>query len=186
MKLQLLREQYAHALRAIGQDLSDLFPECLEIEMTGENFVARGLSRPGIPASKNNDEWRAVRTIREKSSQPSPEAQASRSPFVRTYTPDAINKLDAKGRARRATSAQRPDLDSLAERLRMIGRIVDEKNAELVKLCHDTNSVTFQYRDRQGEIHSEEYSTLTLHKLQQQYDSGRCFRPQDPSRATGR
>jgi hypothetical protein len=186
MKLQLLRDQYARALRVIGQDVADLLTESLTIEMSGDDFVARGCGKAEISASKNNQEGRLTRNIWRKLSQPFPKAQPPRSTFVRTYTADAINKLDEIGRARRTSSAQRPDLDSVAERLRMIGRIVDEKNGALVNLSQDANSVTFQYRDTQGEIHSEEYSTLTLYKLQQQYYSGRCFQPKDAWQAVPR
>jgi hypothetical protein len=178
MKLQLLRDQYARALRAIGQDLADFFPERLEIEMSGENFVARGRRRPGASAWRNNEE----RVIQRALSQPSPQVQQS--PFVRTYTPDDIDHLDEMGRARRTDADQRPDLYSLAERLRMIGRIVDEKNARLENLCHDMNAITLAYRDAQDRIHQEEYSILTLYKLQQHYYSGRCFKPKPPPRET--
>ncbi len=62
----------------------------------------------------------------------------------------------------------------------MIGRIVDEKNGELVNLSEDGNSIRFRYRDAQSEIHSEEDSNLTLYKLQQEYYSGRRLHPGDP------
>ena len=151
MKLQLLRGQYARALRAIGQDLADLFPERVEIQTAGQNFVARGRRRPRTSAWKTNEEH----VIRQNLTQPSP--QVRHSAFVRTYTPDEIDRLDEMGRARRIDSAQRPEL----ERLRMVGRIVDEKNAELVHLCQERNTITVQYRDPQDEFHQEEYSTLT-------------------------
>jgi hypothetical protein len=178
MKLQLLRNQYARALRAIGQDLADLFPERLEIHTAGQNFVARGRRRPRTSAWKTNEEH----VIRQNLTQPSPQVQHS--VFVRTYTPDEIDRLDELGRARRIDSAQRPELYSLSERLRMVGRILDEKNAELVHLCQERNTITVQYRDAQDEFHQEDYSTLTLYKLQQQYYSGRCFKPKQSSGET--
>jgi hypothetical protein len=33
---------YARALRAIGQDLADLFPASVEVQVNGEQFVVRG------------------------------------------------------------------------------------------------------------------------------------------------
>ena len=180
MKLELLRQQYARALRVIGQDLADLFPETLTIEMSGDNFVAQGYGRAEISTPKDNEQRRRSRTIWAKWSRPSPKAEPSGSAFERPYTPDEIDRLNEIGRSRRTHTAQRPDLYSLAERLRMIGRILDEKNGQLLTLSHNGNSVTFKYRDTQGEIHSEAYSTLTLYKLQHQYYSGRCFQPEDP------
>ena len=64
----------------------------------------------------------------------------------------------------------------------MIGRIMDERNAQLVNLSQDVNSITVKYRDAPDEIHLEKYSTLTLFKLQQHYYSARCFKPKRPSR----
>jgi hypothetical protein len=176
MKLQLLRDHYARALRAIGQDLADLFPMRVEIEMSGEDFVARGRRRPRASALRNS----AESDPRQKLSQP----PAQDPGFARTYTPDAIDHLDEMGRKRRTTSAQIPDASSLSKRLRMIGRIVDEKNAHLVSLCQNMNTITVQYRDGQDEVHQEEHSILTLYKLQQQYYSGRCFKPKQPSTDT--
>lgn len=180
MKLRFVCEQYACALRVIGQDVAELFPESLTIELSGDNFVARGCGRTELSPSKTNREGCPTRTIWQKLTQRPPKTQPSSSTFMRSYSPDDINRLDEIGRARRTNPAQRPDLHSLPERLRMIGRIVDEKNGELVNLTDDGNSVTFRYRDTQGEIHSEEYSNLTLYKLQQEYYSGRRLHPGDP------
>jgi hypothetical protein len=181
MKLQLLTEQYARALRVIGQDLDDLAPESLTIEMSGNNFVARGYGKVAAASlPRLNEERRRLPAIWQKSHRSSPTVEPSRSVFVRTYTPDAINNLDEMARGRRRSSAQRPDLHSLAEKLRMIGRILDEKNGVLINLSQDGSTITFKYRDTRGEIHSEEYSNLTLYKLQQHYYSGRCYQPEDP------
>ena len=101
--------------------------------------------------------------------------------FMRTYTPDDIDHLDELGRARRTGAIQMPDLYSLSERLRMVGRILDEKNARLITLRQSMNTLVLQYCDAHDEAHQEEYSILTLYKLQQQYYSGRCFKPKQPA-----
>ena len=177
MGSKLLCEHYGRALRAIGQDLADLFLERLEIQTTGENFVARGRRRPRTSAWRKTGE----RVIRQNLTEPSLLVQPSHAAFVRTYTPDEIDRLDEMGRARRTDSSQRADFYSLSEKLRIIGRIVDQKNGQLVHLCQERNTITLQYRDAQDEIHQEEYSTLTLYKLQQQYYSGRWYKPKQPS-----
>ena len=178
-KLQLLRDRYARALRVIGQDLADLFPESLTIEMSGDIFVARGCGRRAVAAPKMTAAARRFPAIWQKASRPSTQDEPSHSVFVRTYTPDAINRLDELGRAGRKGLAARPDLDSIAEKLRMIGRILDEKNGLLLNLSHDERTITLRYCDSQGEILSVDYSNLTLYKLQQQYYSGRCYQPGD-------
>ncbi len=177
MKLKLRHKQYSASLRAIGQDLTDLFPARLEIELTGENFVARGRSRTGL--SKNNGERRMLRSIWHKLRQSAPKAQSSRIGLMRIYTLDDINQLEKTGISRRIDEAQAPDLCSLAERLRMIGAILDEENGQLIRLCEENNKLICEYRDRGGNLHLEHYSTLTLHKLQQHHYSQRHFRLKD-------
>ncbi len=180
MKLRLLCDQYARVLRVIGQDLAELLPESLAVEVSGDGFLAHGCGRTEVSGAKAHQEDRLIRKMWQKLNRPPPEAEPSSAFFKRTYSPKDIDKLDETGRARRTSSAQRPDLHSLPERLRMIGRILDEKNGDLVKLSQEGNSIVLRYRDSQGEIQSEEYSHLTLYKLQQEYYSGRRFHPADP------
>ena len=42
LKLSAHSEEYARALRVIGQELADLFPERVEIEIVGSRFVVSG------------------------------------------------------------------------------------------------------------------------------------------------
>jgi hypothetical protein len=42
LKLSANSEEYARALRVIGQELADLFPERVEIEIVGSRFVVSG------------------------------------------------------------------------------------------------------------------------------------------------
>jgi len=189
MKLQLSGE-YARLLRAIGQDLQGLFPESLEIEVSGRDFVARGCGRSSPSTPKHIKERGVLRNIWRKLNQPSHKTnvsplQPSHIKFERRYTTDDIDQLDKMAAARRRDAvrkdtAEKPDLYSLQERLRMIGRIVDDKKVELVKIHQEANTVTFEFRDVQGEIHSEEYSTLAFYKLQQQYYSERSLEPENP------
>ncbi len=184
MKVKSVRKQYAVALRAIGQDLADVFPARLEIEITGENFVARGRSRTGL--SKKTGELRMVRRIWHKLRQPIPKSESSRVGFLRIYTPDDIDHLDKIGKSCRIDAAQDPDLYGLAERLRTIGAIIDEENGELLRLCQDSDRLTCEYRDRQGNLHLERYSTLTLYKLQPHHYSQRHVNRKDPWRRAKR
>ncbi len=191
MRLQVSGGECAHVLRVIGQDLADLFPEQLEIEVSGGEFVARGRSRANLRTPPKNEKPSALRNVwgklsRSSSKTPDAPSAPSQSEFVRTYTPKDIKRLDESGAARRRGTSEKPDLYSLEERLRMIGRIVDEKNVELVKLIHDSNTVSFYYRGEDGQMHSESCSTLELYKLQQEYYSGRRVSLIDPWQGTRR
>jgi hypothetical protein len=90
-------------------------------------------------------------------------------PFERNYTPDDVNRLDEAGVARRRGPGKPPEISGLAEKLRTIGRIVDAKCGRLTKVIDDIDSVTVEYRDEQGDLHSEKYSMLALYKIQQSY-----------------
>ena len=48
---------HTRALRVIGQDLADLFPEILEIERQGENFIVRGQCARSRLESKAPFNW---------------------------------------------------------------------------------------------------------------------------------
>ncbi len=186
MRLQVSEEKYARALRAIGQDLAGLFPERLEIERCGQEFVARGCGRANpLPSEGILEKSSVLRNIWHQLTRPSPKTDVFPPPprcaeFVRTYTSRDIRRLDETGATHRRALSERPDLYSLEERLRMIGKILDEKKGELVKLSQDSNTVTFQYLDEDGHLHSESCSTLELYKLQQEYYSGRRGSLTDP------
>jgi len=184
MKLQVVGN-YVRVLRAIGQDLKQFFPESLQIVMGADEIVVRGRGRRRISTHEKKPDKTALQSLWQKLSRQHPHtddsrAEPSHNEFVRTYTPDDIDRLDDTGKARRTGPSQSPDLYSLEERVRMIGRIVDEKNAELLSIRLDVNDVIFEYRHRQGEVYREAYSTIDFYKLQQQYSSEREPTPQDP------
>ncbi|MGH7930046.1 MAG: hypothetical protein ACREQV_19890, partial [Candidatus Binatia bacterium] len=93
--------------------------------------------------------------------------------FSRTYTPADIDSIDEAGCAHRNEPDTAPDIYSLGEMLRMVGRIVDSNGRRLQKLSRDTYGVSFEYEDGAGEIKQCELSSLQLYKLQQQYHAER-------------
>src|ERR1700730_14676283 len=97
-KLSADSEFYARALRAIGQDLADLSPEKLEIEIAGDDFVARGNSRYNPLEAKDPDVnpltkiWNKL--VHNNRKGDPVQSQSLIIPFVRTYTLADINRLD--------------------------------------------------------------------------------------------
>ena len=77
--------------------------------------------------------------------------------------------MDESGAKRRNETDKVPDIYSLGEMLRMVGRIVDSEGRRLLKLSKDMNGVAFEYEDGAGQKHKREFSKLQLYKLQQQY-----------------
>ena len=166
---------YARALRAIGQDLADLFPETIEIELRGENFVARGQcskdrldAKQAKPQRKGLKELCADMLARDVSTL-TRQAKSSIIPFSRTYAPEDINQIDEIGMSRRFGVGRIPDIRSLGEVLRTIGRLVDGQKGKLVKIYKDARRIVFEYTDRDGKSRNEMMSSADLYKLQKSF-----------------
>ena len=164
---------YARTLRAIGQDLTELYPEELEIQVTGAEFVASGV---GVtqPPQEQAKLGRTVHTAWNRlTGKESKVGTAATSPhrqrFTRKYTHDAINRLDEIRRPARTNKDGKPDIYSLGERLRTVGRIVDSCHGTLTRVVKENNFMKFEYRDKDGIDQKEELSNLALYKYQQRY-----------------
>ncbi len=189
MKLKL-GGGYAHALRAIGQDLQRISPESFEVIVSGKDFIAHGYRRLSrvTPKTNNNEQgfigkfWQKLSRSSRKATNPS---HAVLTKFERVYSPNDIKQLDGWEASRRIDAAkldqaQIPDLHSLQEQLRMIGRIIDDKPCALIKLSRNTNALRADYKDGEGKIDRCEYSVLSLLNLQQQYYVQRQIAMGDP------
>lgn len=168
-------QSHARALRAIGQDLSNLFPQSLEITLEGMSFQVIGRYVPRDPGGKgarrNGHLLNKVQgtLLRDRSGVPSVESATDRIRFERTYTPADIERIDEIGANRRNRTDKTPDIYSLGEMLRMVGRIVDSNGRCLHKLSRDTYAVTCDYEDEAGQIQKIKLSNLQLYKLQREY-----------------
>ena len=166
---------HARALRAIGQDLGKLFPQSLEITLQGTNFqvTARYLPRePGGKGAQGNSQLLnklRSKLLGDQSTVLPAESSAERVSIDRTYTPTEIDRMDEGGANRRNGIEKVPDIYSLGEMLRMVGRIVDSGGGRLLKLSKDMYGVAFEYEDGAGQTQKHEFSNLQLYKLQQQY-----------------
>ncbi|HEX2225970.1 MAG TPA: hypothetical protein VHM64_02445 [Candidatus Binatia bacterium] len=165
--------EHAWALRTVGQDLADLRPEYLEIEFTGGFYVIRGRARtPGAPSSRPAKMLGALRGRHKR------QGSAGESPwFERKYSLYDINRLDETGVMQRKDGVISPDIYVLAERLRTVGRMIESKDGQLVKVTLDNTRIAFTFRDVDGELYNDELSGPELYRSQQ--DGNR-------SRGTGR
>lgn len=169
---------YARSLRAIGQGLAALFPDYLEIELNGDNYVTRGKGRAEVIQAVATGQTGVLGTMWSKLTRHNLKADPVQPPsssvaFERVYTAADIDQLDQIGAAYRRSESRIPDIYSLAERLRTIGRIVDSRGAQLIKVIMDLHAIKFEYRDREDKVCLAEYSNFALYKLQQEYYSGR-------------
>jgi len=181
-KLSESSGDYARALRAIGQDLANLLPENFEIVLEGMNYVAHGHglntrqhAPKDTPVNPGAKWWK--RMIHHNSNTKPVSSQSSVVRFVRKYASEDIDRLNELRISQRRASGGPPDLHSLCEELRTFGRIVDSNGGKLIKVCKNKNIIKFQYRDANGDAHTEELSHLELYRIQQQYYSQRSTDP---------
>ena len=163
----------AAALRVIGQELADLLPLTLEIEVKDDQFVitGRGLPEPVRAEGAGRQVLRQIwhMLIRRDPAVDLVDWQLKSMPFTRTYSLADLWRSDQQHTKKRTAAAGLPEIYSLGERLRIVGRLVQAKGGELVRLSKTLNSVAFEYRTPDGVIHQEEHSAEELYRLQRQY-----------------
>jgi hypothetical protein len=164
---------YARALRAIGQDLTDLFPKLLEINTDGVNFEARGQSHTNpfhrVRERRFNKIWNKLFMKDAKAESIRPELTTE--VFTRTYSPDDIERLDQHYSANRSGQQKKPDNYSLAERLRTMGGIVNSRQGRLKQLRKNADRLFADYWDKDGKIQTAKLTTVILYRNQQSHDS---------------
>jgi hypothetical protein len=169
---------HARALRVIGQDLADLMPENLAIELHGNEFVANGLcTKSRIKDQSSTTPWGSLKKLFDKLAAiiraPTREPDLEFVPFSRTYNADDIDRLDRQGTNRRGVANGIPDIYTLGERLRTIGKVIDAHNGRIVRIFKDLYQIIFEYQDAQGSSRKEEMSNTELYQLQQRYAAAR-------------
>jgi hypothetical protein len=172
---------YARVLRAIGQDLADLFPQLLEIEQQERSFVvhvrcdrkrseSKASTQPGeAPKSGLKNIFQKLNTVRLDRTPEKPEIVS----VNRIYNPIDISRIDEAGLHQRIQLGKIPDIHNLGEALRTIGRIIDAEEGRLTKIFRDQRRVVFEYVTRGGETKKMEMTRAELVKVQQSYYHGR-------------
>jgi hypothetical protein len=170
---------HARALRAIGQDLADLLPDSLTIEPNGGRFVVHGMcNRLRLESQEVSGGWNTLRRMSAKLRagmirSPIGEPDLDLTPFTRSYNAADIDRLDARGNQRRYGSGGLPEIYSLAERLRTIGKMIDGHNGRLGKIFKDLHHITFEFRDGEDRPRKVELDNTQLYRLQRSYASER-------------
>jgi hypothetical protein len=163
---------YGRALRVLGQDLTNLFPKILEIDTNGASFEARGESHPNpferIKEPFFKKAW--SRLFHRKAVADAHPAQSETASFVRSYKPDEIDRLDRLHSAARTGNLQKADLYSLAERLRIMGAIVDSKNGRFKRLRKEGDRLSVEYWDHDGNLQTAKLTTVIMYRNRRRYE----------------
>ena len=161
---------YDRALRAIGQDLADLFPQQLEIDYHGDNFEARvrcdcKRSEKKSPQPQKSGLRNVFHKLATYELGKSAEG-AEIATFARTYSPDDITRLNESELHRRTQAGKIPDIHQLGEMLRTIGRIIDADEGRLIKIFKDQRRIAFEYVAKSGATRRAEMTLSDLYKIQ--------------------
>ena len=181
LKLKTLQAPgyYTLALRAIGQDLANLFPCDLAIEAQAGGFIVRGHCPRGrlegeVPKTQKPALIESLgKLFRRPAESARPDPGAEIVEFTRVYESQDIDRLDQHRLKYRTGMNRIPDPRTLGESLRTIGRLIDANNCQLTLLKKFTDRLIVEYRDIDDQPQSEELTTLELHKLQRQYYGNR-------------
>ena len=162
---------YGRALRVMGQDLTDLFPKVLEINTDGMSFEAHGESHPNpferIKEAVFKKAWNGL--FHRKVVADSGPTQSKPKPFVRSYNPAEIDRLDRLHSAARTGNLQKADMYSLAERLRTMGAIVDSRNGRFKQLRKEDDQLSVEYWDQEGNLKAAKLTTVIMYRNQRRY-----------------
>jgi hypothetical protein len=162
-------DYYTRCLRVIGEDLLRFTPETLEIQLTEDAFLVQGTSVVK-PRDSSHGGVRNVLKSWSKLLEKKPEKdidQPALKGFKVRYTPQDIDKLDEEWAGKRGQTGKTPDLYSLAEILRTVGRYIDSEEGRLLKITKEDRRVTVHFQDREGNIQAQQCSLMALYKKQQ-------------------
>jgi hypothetical protein len=163
---------YDVALRVIGQDLTPLFVESVDITVEGETFVVQAwcidAGEKKTPGKTEGFFHRIERSLGVGGKKTGRAPEAARKLLVLRYGPEDLIRLDDLASTRQTHVEKTPDASSLAEALRNVGRVVDSKGGRFISLSKDRRKVAFVYEDENGNPQREELNNLSLHQTQQE------------------
>jgi len=149
---------HARNLRAIGQDLEARGVMQFELMPAANGYLVRvpyGATRANAPSQTEGQQM-------------SRRSSASSKTVELTYSLQAIDTLDDKGRAKRGIGNGMPDFFSLSQCLRALGGLIDSKDGQLLRLDRNAQaskipSIVVQYQTSTGERVREEHSLPNLY-----------------------
>lgn len=160
-------------LRAVGQGLESLDVDDFDLQSEGEGYFALGMPRaagnaPNAPTPAGlkqlfQNAWHSCTGQIDKTDS----ASKTNSAVWRVlFTPEGILRLDREGKAKRnEDSAGVPNLNKLAQILRMVGEYVDAKSGRLLKARKRGDRISFEYETAPNKRITEEWNLVQLYEF---------------------
>lgn len=162
---------YARWLRVLGQELSLLNLVCFEVECDEGVFMVRAIRADEDGASSKGQLGESVRKAWHSLSGKNPQ-EADDDPVL-SYSVDDLKEFEKHWIAKRTNVPGTPDIYSLGEMLRTVGRFVDARGARLLKICKEPRKILVHFQEKNGSDQQEEFLGLSLYKQQKDLNSAR-------------
>ena len=157
---------HAQILRVIGQALNKLHVETFELKIQGNKYFLRAESKkPLLKKSRIQNGLKGQLWPLWRRFQCPYKAKRPSVVFELHYTPQDINDLESKGRARRQDPKGMPETYSLSEILRVVGAYVDLKGARLLEVSKQGQWVTIRYQTAQDRTHMEKVEISSFYAI---------------------
>ncbi len=157
---------HAQILRVIGQALNKLHVQAFELKVQDNKYFLRGESKkPLLKKSRIQNGLKGQLWALWRRFQCPYKAKRPSVVFELHYTPQDINDLESKGRARRQDPKGMPEAYSLCEILRVVGAYVDLKGARLLEVSKQGQWVTIRYQTAQDRTHMEKVEISSFYAI---------------------
>ena len=163
-------------LRAVGQGLESLDVIDFELRAEGDGYFALGMPRMPVKvadatsaSTQNNlrntlqNAWHSLIT---RGSADSKTENATSHVLRILFTPEGILKLELAGISKRSeNSAGVPNLNKLAQVLRMVGEYLETKSGRLLKASKRQDRIWFEYATASSKLVKEDWQLSSLYEF---------------------
>jgi len=163
-------------LRAVGQGLESLDVVDFDLQAEGDGYFALGMPRTPVKAADatsastqnnlRNTLQNAWYSLISRESADSKTENATSHVLRILFTPEGIFKLEREGIAKRSeNSAGVPNLNKLAQVLRMVGEYLETKSGRLLKASKRQDRVSFEYATASSNVVKEDWKLSALYEF---------------------
>ena len=163
---------YEQILRAVGQALEKNHLQSFELTPNGNGFRIRGSAPALVDVNGAERSASRVRSLLNKlpnhlngEEKIALAPESVNSPVDIQFTIQDIQKLESEGRARRVDGHLMANAASLSQVLRCLGAYLNHKQARLLRLTRESESVSLEYETSLGNQIKEGFSAKDLYDM---------------------